>query len=46
MMHLDNQIKFFHMIFKMSFQWKKRESISQTQQFFYIFFFKNYNQTE
>ena len=25
------------MIFKMSFQWKKSECISQTKQFFYIF---------
>ena len=26
---------FFHMIFKMSFQWKKSESISQMKQFFF-----------
>ena len=33
------------MIFKMSFQWKKGECLSQTKQFSYIFFFKKYDQT-
>ena len=37
MTHLDNWIKFVHMIFKTSFQWES-ECISQTKQFFLYFF--------
>ena len=31
---LDNQIKFFHMIFKMSFQWKKMNAFLKRNNFF------------
>ena len=44
--HLDNQMNFFDIFFRISFHWKKSECICQTKQFFYIFFFKKYTQIQ